>query len=298
MVYTDLAQNLGGFLRYASFIVPAALFRVPVTVRVMGDGFRHFYEQAGGPLRMMIRIVLSQIACFIVRAEVLKSQFSGLVDPERIEVVYSGIDVDEFDRAPHRCNDKVRVLFVGYLTQAKGALDLLFTIPAIAAQCPEIEFQLMGPRVDVERNISYVDNPASNNAVLDMLLKWDDVRPRVQLLGVKKGREKVKTFTDSDIFVLPSYSEAFPTVVLEAMAAGLPVVATPVGALPEVFSDDNVLFVSPGHLSQLTESIIKLAQNRDLRQAIGSANRTLVRSSFDLESHADRMDAVFQRCLK
>lgn len=299
LVYTNLAQNLGGFLRYTTFILPAALFRVPVVVRVMGDGFGHFYAHSSPPLRALIRIVLSNISCFIVRAERLKAQFAGLVDSEQLCVVYSGIDVDEYDQLPDKSHsDAVRVLFVGYLTQAKGALDLLYAIPKIRAACPDIEFQLMGPRLDIERNISYINNPASNNAVLDQILEWDDIRACVRLLGVQSGKEKVSTFVNADVFVLPSYAEAFPTVVLEAMAAGLPVVATPVGALPEAFSEEQILFVPPGDLAMLAEVVTQLAKDSDLRKSIGSRNRSVARSNYDLESHALRMDEVFRNCMR
>lgn len=297
LVYTNMAQNLGGFLRYASFILVVALFRTPVVVRVMGDGFGHFYRRANAPLQRLIRLVLGQIDGFIVRAEALKRQFQGIVPPEKLWVVHSGIDVTEFDRPRTRHDDALRVLFVGYLTKAKGAHDLLRAIPLVHADHPQVSFQLMGARVNIERNITYVDNPASNDGILDNLLADPKIGPHAELLGVLAGDAKAAAFVNADIFVLPSFSEAFPTVVLEAMAAGLPVVATPVGVLPEIFNEQHILFVEPGNAGQIAAALGRLAADPALRQVMGAANRRIARQQFDLPSHGEQMARLFDRYL-
>lgn len=294
VVYTNLAQNLAGFLRYASFVLTVALFRKPVVVRVMGDGFKQFYARANPILRWLILLTLGRIDRFIVRAEILKKQFDHLVPPDKLRVVYSGIDTTMFERPRVRANDEeIRVLFVGYLTKAKGALDLLKTVPMVSARCPGARFHLMGSKLDVERNITYVHNPHSNEAILRQLLARQEIADHVKLLGVQTGQEKINSFVNADIFVLPSYAEAFPTVVLEAMAAGLPIVATPVGALPEAFDERNILFVEPGNLSQLAAAILALAQDRTRRLEMGTLNRQLVQQHFDLSAYAARVEAVF-----
>jgi glycosyltransferase involved in cell wall biosynthesis len=298
IVYTNLAQNLGGFLRYAAFILIVALFRTPVVVRVMGDGFGHFYGRSSPLLRWVIGLVLDRIDRFVVRAEALKQQFAGMVPPEKLQVVYGGIDTAEFDRPRARASDGgLRVLFVGYLTKAKGVFDLLQAAPQVLARVPNVTFQLMGERVDIERNITYIDNPESNRAILLRLLAQPGVKEHVELLGVQSGEAKISTFVNADLLVLPSYSEAFPTVVLEAMAAGLPVVATPVGALPEAFDERNIRFVEVGNVQQLAEAIAQLAQNPDCREQIGSYNRRVAHERFSLPAHAAQMAALFDAVL-
>jgi glycosyltransferase involved in cell wall biosynthesis len=298
IVYTNLAQNLGGFLRYASFVLIVALFRKPIAVRVMGDGFNHFYQRSNPLLRRLICQTLRRIDSFVVRAEALKQQFAGLVSPDKLHVIYSGIDTDEFDQPRTRArDDEVRVLFVGYLTKAKGAFDLLQVIPQITASVPNVKFQLMGERVNIERNITYIHNPGSNEAILQQLLARPHVLEHVELLGVQSGQAKISTFVNADLLVLPSYSEAFPTVVLEAMAAGLPVVATPVGALPEAFDERSIRFVEPGNAQQLAEAIAQMIQNSDCRVQMGSYNRRITQERFSLRAHAAQMSALFEGVL-
>jgi glycosyltransferase involved in cell wall biosynthesis len=296
LVYSNLAQTLGGFLRYAVFILIASLFRTPVVVRVMGDGFNHFYARSHRLFRPFIRLVLAQIDGYIIRAEVLKAQFAGLVSTDRLHVVHSGIDVHEFERARHRSEGSpLRVLFVGYLTQAKGALDLLQAVPEIVASYSNVCFQLMGPRLDIERNITYHPVQKSNNSELDRLLADPCIARHVELLAVQSGTAKVDFFVNADIFVLPSYSEAFPTVVLEAMAASLPVVATPVGALPEIFDKKSMLFVEPGDIAGLAQAILQLLREPQLRAEMGRYNYELAHSNFDLASHARQVAHVFNK---
>jgi glycosyltransferase involved in cell wall biosynthesis len=299
VVYTNLAQNLGGFLRYASFILLIALFRTPVVVRVMGDGFNHFYQHSSPVMRLLIRQTLTRIDYYIVRAEALKTQFAGLVPSEKLCVVYSGIDVTEFARPPQpRTDERLRILFVGYLTQAKGAHDLLRALPAVVATEPNVVARLMGERLDIERNVTYVNNPTSNRAVLDQLLAQPVLATHVELLGVLAGQAKVEAFVNADLFVFPSYAEAFPTVVLEAMAAGLPIIATPVGALPEVFDTKSIRFVIPGNVAELAEAILQLLQDPGLRQRMGEYNRQFVQTQFNLDTHAQRVGDLFDRAIR
>lgn len=298
VVYTNWAQNLGGFLRYASFILTIALFRKPVIVRVMGDGFDHFYASANPILQKIIALTLRKITRFIVRADVLKKQFTGIVPAAKLCVVYSGIDTNAFNQPRSELpNDQIRVLFVGYLTKAKGAFDLVRTVPEVVAKQPNVIFQMMGDNIDVERNITYVNSPNSNKATLQQLLSHEETSHYVELLGVRAGEKKISTFVNADIFVLPSYSEAFPTVVLEAMAAKLPVVATPVGVLPEIFDEQHIIFVEPGNINQLSTAILKLAQNPELRQTMGMSNQQIVQRHFNLQAYAKRVSTIIETVL-
>ncbi len=299
LVYTNWAQNWGGFLRYVTFISVIILFRIPIVVRVMGDGFNHFFTSRSPLAQKLIRFYLGQISGFIVRAEHLKEQFGDEVPKSKLHVVYTGIDTDEFQiERTIEDNSKLRILFVGYLTQAKGALDVLRSIPAIAKKHPEVIFQFMGERIDVERNIMYIDNPSSNNLTLDQLLNDPQINSNSTLLGVQTGQKKLETFVNADVFVMASYSEATPVVALEAMASGLPVVATPVGLLPVVFSDENILFFDVGNIDQLTIQLQKLIDDPLLRKKMGELNRNAVQESFDLKSYASRLESLFEQIIR
>lgn len=299
-VYTNMAQNLGGFLRYASFIWIVRLFGVPVVTRVMGDGFGHFYRNF--KYKGLIRATLGCVSRVIVRADLLKEQFKGIVPDEKLKVVYSGIECEDFERTDLKVdrsnNDFVRVLFVGYLTQAKGAFDLLKVIPDLVAAESRLEFRLMGAKVKTERNIVYIDGVTRpQDEVLEELMTDDVVKERTEFLGVLSGDEKVREFVNADIYVLCSHSEAFPTSVLESMAAGLAVVATPVGVLPEAFDDRAIEFYDVGDLDGLKTAILKLSKNNELRKEMAEFNFSEARRNYTIDAYGNRVKCLFDDLL-
>ena len=298
-IYTNMAQNLGGFLRYASFIWIARLCRVPVVVRVMGDGFNHFHQNS--PLKSFIGKTFNCVSCFIVRAEKLKRQFDGLVPSEKLRVVYSGIETAEFERedlVEKRADNELRLLFVGYLTQAKGAFDLLKVIPRLVEEESTLEFRFMGAKVKTERNIVYIDGVTRpQDEILEELMANEVVQEKVEFLGVLSGDEKVREFVNSDIYVLCSHSEAFPTSVLESMAAGLPVIATPVGVLPEAFDERGVLFYDTGDLEGLKKAILKLARDKELRAAMSDYNLEDAKKNYTIDAYGNRVRSLFDDIL-
>ena len=93
----------------------------------------------------------------------------------------------------------------------------------------------------------------------DQHFELDKDSPHMTFRSPVDGHEKEALFKQSDIFILPSYSEGFPLSVLEAMSYGLPLIVTPVGALPEVLKEgENCFFVKPGSVSDLTRALTQL----------------------------------------
>jgi glycosyltransferase involved in cell wall biosynthesis len=101
-----------------------------------------------------------------------------------------------------------------------------------------------------------------------------------------------------DVFVLPSLWEGLPIALLEAMAAGLPVVATRVGGVPEVVVDGETgLLVPPRDPDALSEAILTLLQDPDLRQKMGQAGQERVREYFSVERMVEETEALYERLL-
>lgn len=213
----------------------------------------------------------------------------------RIRTVYNACPdaVAASDFRPARAQGGVGVAFMGHLSAAKGFYDLVKAAEIVLAAEPGVHFEFAGERLDKERNVSVAASGV-----------WDEVEAvvkrfpgRFRFHGIVEGGEKQSFFRDADIFVLPSHAEAFPVSVLEAIATGLPLVVTRVGALPEVLRDpDNGYFVKAGDVAGLAGRILALARDRALREKIGSANRALA-AHFSIETMASRMDAVFQEAL-
>ena len=116
----------------------------------------------------------------------------------------------------------------------------------------------------------------------------------VKMLGAVYGDSKERLFCESDIFVFPTHHEAFGLVNLEAMRAGLPVVSSNEGSIPEVVIDGlNGYIVDPKNVEQLSDRVLKLVNDEELRIKMGRAGRKIYEESFTIEAYEKRLqDAV------
>jgi glycosyltransferase involved in cell wall biosynthesis len=222
------------------------------------------------------------------------------VPSEKLWTVYNCLDPGLFDGLPVN-REKVtgiRVLYMGHISKAKGALDLLEAIPLVLSRHPHTRFQFAGDQLARERNITFIENPHDMEAATYNFLERKEIRNAVELMGIIKGKEKLRTFAEADIFILPSYSEGFSFVTLEAMLAGKAVVTTSVGALPEVFEHErHLLYVQPGDVQGIAAAINRLIEDERLRASLGQAAREAVQKRFNLEQQTDRLDVVLKNVL-
>ena len=97
----------------------------------------------------------------------------------------------------------------------------------------------------------------------------------------------------SDIFVLPSLSEGFPNVILEAMAAGLPIISSNVGGVPDIIQDEvNGLLVEPMNSKEIAEKVLFILTNEELRKKIVINNKIKVQN-YSLESVISNLERVY-----
>src|SRR5205085_11381091 len=115
-------------------------------------------------------------------------------------------------------------------------------------------------------------------------------------IGPVFGADKVKLLSGSDVLLLPSYSEGLPYALLEAMAAGVPVIATPVGAIPDVVSDGiHGFLVPPRDGKAIAEAIAVLAGDREKLSWMSRACRRRVRAAFSIERLAQEISYHYAR---
>ena len=150
------------------------------------------------------------------------------------------------------------VLFVGRLSAPKGIYDLFDAIPQVVARCPGTKFVLVG-----------VAENAAMEPVIRSAAERRGIAPHIAFLGSLEGRSKGIAFATSHMIVVPSWTEAFPLVIPEAMAAGLPVIATRVGAIPDFVTDgEDGFLVAPRDAPALAERICRLLDDDALHQRI------------------------------
>ena len=126
-----------------------------------------------------------------------------------------------------------------------------------------------------------------------------DIASAVSFLGAVPRAEMDSWYGAADIFCLPSIYEGFPVVILEAMAAGLPVVSTTVSGIPEAIEDGVTgLLVAPEDAAALADALDKLAANPRLCSEMGQNARASLREKFSIETTGAAYMELFEHCLR
>ena len=195
----------------------------------------------------------------------------------RIQVIPNGVDAKRFSPGPPRTRGGRLVLgTVGSLTPVKNQALLIRSCAALASHGVDWELRLAGK--------------GPWEARLRQLAAHLGVAEQVRFHGAV---EEVPAFLrDLDLFALPSDTEAHPNALLEAMACGLPCVASGVGGVPEVLAKGQCgIIVAPGEQAALTHQIVRLARDGELARRLGIAARERVRREYSLE----RMLQAYER---
>ena len=181
----------------------------------------------------------------------------GWADSSRVRVVPNGVERELFFERADYAPRASRLLFVGQWLRAKGIRYLVAAFDALAAIHPEISLMCVG-------------TGAGADAVRGDFSAA--VRDRVQVLPRVDRDELSSELARADLFVFPSLSEGFSGALLEAMAAALPVVATPAGAATDLLRhDQNAVVVPFADAGALVASVTALIDRPDLRQQLGAA---------------------------
>jgi glycosyltransferase involved in cell wall biosynthesis len=182
------------------------------------------------------------------------------VPAEKIRIIPPGVDTSVFSPAPRESTGPVRLLFVGGDLERKGGHDLLQALEGLGGQ---VELDIVtGAQVDV-----------SGRGV--PIRVHSGLRPQ--------SPDLVRLFREADVFVLPARGDCLPQAIAEAMACGLPVVATPVGAIPEMVSDGKTgLLVPPGAPGRLAQALAALVADPRRRAAMGAAGLEVARRDHDM----------------
>ena len=175
-------------------------------------------------------------------------------------------------------SDRMKVIYAGFIRVAKGCREIL----AVARQLPEVEFILLGC---VEA---------------DMELHLQSLPANVTLGGEETSDIVLQRMSASDLFLFPSsWPEGFPNAVLEAMAAGLPVVATRVGAIPEMIEDGKGgLLVSCPDTDKLVSALRTLIDGHEMRLEMGAFNRRKAQKEYSYCVVMPRLISLYRRLLE
>jgi len=198
------------------------------------------------------------------------------------EAIAIGNAVDEkiFTPLPKKnCSDYI--LYVGRLSYRKGLMDLLMVAKQICRLYDDIKFFIVG-KGELEEK-------------LKEKIQKEKLQDRVVLLGHVKREELLKLYQNALIFLLPSHYEGLPTVLLEAMACGLPVVATKVSGCIDVINHGHNGFLAPiKSPEQLSKFLSILIEDKNLRIRMGENARKTIEKNYTWDKVTDRIEKCYE----
>ena len=257
------------FWRKACFACLAFAFGRPVLLHIHSGEFMSFYRDGCGPLRRrLVRFVLARSARVIALSRSLRTL--TLTIAPRARVVCIPNPVIAVDGQPRQLRDPV-ALFLGKICAEKGVFDLLHAWKLVQAGIHGARLVLAG-----EGDLTAVRQQIVRLGLVDS----------VELPGWVSGVDKDRLLARTAVCVLPSYFEGMPMSLLEAMACGIPCVASSIGGIPDMITQGvEGCLIQPGDVQALAEGLIALLTHEERYAAMSLA--ALAR--FDSEFSADRV---------
>ena len=256
-------------LIHAFFGIPcgaiACRFRkeIPYIVSLRGSDVPGFNERFSFQyifLKPIIRRVWRNAAAIIANSRGLKELALKTDRNAKIDIIYNGIDVEDFSPGNEREKGDIIILTVARLIKRKGIDDLIRAVPAIVKERQNIKVRIIG-----EGNM---ENE------LKALAQKLEVSEYVDFLGYVPHSKISYYYASSDIFVLPSKNEGMSNTVLEAMASGLPIITTDTGGTQELI-DGNGIMVASGAPDVISNAVLNLINDYKLRENMGIKSRKI-----------------------
>jgi glycosyltransferase involved in cell wall biosynthesis len=258
MVWIHVGGN-ASLYRKTPFIAFGRLAGRCVLTHFHAGDFTPYFKRQSRYGQRLILWGLSLSHRLITCSRELKGILNRHLPEAEVVVLPNGVDVTEFAterrcREAAQAEEPVRLLFVGAMGRLKGERDLIRALRRAQERVPNLRVLMLG----------------HGSETLMRLCEHLQVLHLLEYFGPAPMARRAEFFKQADFFVLPTYAEGMPVSVIEAMAAGLPVITTPVGGIPELITDGvEGWLVRPGEIDVLAERIVTLASDEQMRLMMG-----------------------------
>lgn len=256
----------------------------PITFSITVHGPDEFYDVS--QYRLPQKITSASFICCIgayARSQLMK--LSPATEWSKFEISPLGVDSSAFAPRPFREKPEIfELICVGRLTPAKGQHILIAAIARLLEEGRNVRLRLVGDGPDRKSLEKMVDElRLRDHVIFEGAVNQDRIR---------------SLYSQADLFVLASFAEGIPVVLMEAMAMEIPCVTTFITGIPELIRDgvDGVL-IQPSDEIELARAIGRLADDALLRRGIGEQGRRRVREKYDLAQNTARLASIFERRL-
>lgn len=283
IVHLNTSLNPRAFWRDLAYLLVARACGARVLYQVHGGALPREFCQGHVWLTAIVRGALRLADAVVVLARCELEAYRKFVPGQYVIAIPNAIDGAPFAALARRQPEPdaaLRLAYVGRLASGKGLDELLLGIRNARAHGTRARLAIAG------------SGPREGR--LHRLVHACGLEGDVAFVGPVRGEEKVALLAAADVAVLPSHSEGMPMALLEAMAAGLAVIATPVGAIPDVVTDGvHGLLVEPHDPRAIARAISQLSADHGLVSRLGEAGRARVASAYSVSQFAARFGRLY-----
>ena len=255
LVHAHISSD-ASFWRKLAFLALARTFAVPYILHVHAGDFATYYERSAPATRALLRWLYAGALRVIALSTSWKPAIEDAIPDARVEVIPNPVTIPPW--TPQLAAATPRVLFLGVIRPEKGVYELLAAWPRVVAAIPGARLVMAGSG-EIER--------------ARLVARELGIADSVDFPGWVGPQDKARLLEKASVLVLPSHFEALPMAVLEGMAAGLPIVATRVGAIPDAVGPDAGILVPPRDPAALEEALAAVLSDDPRRIAMGAAAR-------------------------
>jgi glycosyltransferase involved in cell wall biosynthesis len=282
LVHVNTAFTLRAFWRDLGYAILAKLCGARVVWQVHGGALPQVFCRGRRLAAAFVRWVLHLPDAVVVLSDADREAFRSFGGARRLLALPNGIDCAPYAALRHDSptpDRALRLLYLGRLVREKGLYELLEGLVLAQRQGVTAELVVAG------------DGPEA--AELRRAAAAHGLE-RVSFAGAVDGRGKQALLEWADVLALPSYAEGLPYALLESMAAGVPAIATRVGAIPEVVADGtNGLLIEPRSPQAVAGAILRLDRDRPSLALLGEASRATIAARYSIDRLAAELGSLY-----
>jgi glycosyltransferase involved in cell wall biosynthesis len=252
---------------------------IPTIHDVYGETWLQKFGTKGSLMSLFEKIMLKlpYTRVITVSNSTKKKLLDAGIPEDKIEVIPNGVSLEEFDRVKTRKSEKPRIVYVGRLVKYKHVDDLILAFSRLNL---DAELYIVG------------DGPERQN--LEFLVRKLGIENKVVFTGFTNEERKIELIKSSHVLVLPSTTEGFGIVLIEAMAAKTPPIATDIPPLRELLGDEEMgLLFQPRRVDELQNKLERLLKDTKLREKFCQRGYDMVKKNFCWDKIVKRVEDLF-----
>lgn len=282
IVHLNTSLDTRAYWRDLAYLAVAKLCGARVVYQVHGGALPHEFF-GSRILTGLLNAALRWPDVLVVLAAVERDAYESFVPGQNVVMLPHGIDCAPYAapaRAPRPAAAPLRLIYLGRLAPRKGLPETLEALGLARARGVAARLVIAGS--------------GPEEVSLRQRARALGLEQEVSFAGPAYGEDKARLFRDADVLLLPSYSEGLPYALLEAMAAGVVPVVTPVGAMPDVVVGGmHGTFVPPGNAGAIADAIAALDADRETLGRMSAACRHRIAQAFSLGRFAAGLSALY-----